>query len=175
MSTNFQGKLIVLTGGASGIGLATSHLLCSRGANLHIADLHSDALSSAVASITSTSLAPGASISSTALDVRDRSAVEKWIKGVVEKHGKLDGAANLAGVIGKQIGLANVEEVDDADWDFIMGVNLGGVLNCMRAQIPLMREEEDIKSGGSIVNAASIAGIIGMVSYIWNKVKCRIC
>jgi len=165
MSTNFQGKLIVITGGASGIGLATAHLLCSRGAHVYIADLNPDALNSAVSAITSSSLSASASISGTVVNVRSRSSVESWISDIVSQHGKLDGAVNLAGVIGKQIGVANIEEVEDDDWEFVLGVNLGGVLNCMRAELPVMREKEGEKVGGSIVNASSIAGLIGIVSY----------
>jgi NAD(P)-dependent dehydrogenase (short-subunit alcohol dehydrogenase family) len=164
MSTNFQGKLIVITGGASGIGLATAHLLCSRGAHVHIADLNPDTLASAVSAITSSSLTPPGSISGTVVNVRSRSSVEDWISDIVSQHGKLDGAVNLAGVIGKQIGVANVEEVEDEDWEFVLGVNLGGVLNCLRAELPVMKEKDGEKVGGSIVNASSVAGIIGIVS-----------
>jgi NAD(P)-dependent dehydrogenase (short-subunit alcohol dehydrogenase family) len=166
MSTNFQGKLIVITGGASGIGFATAHLLCSRGAHVHIADLNPDSLTSAVSAITASSLSPPGSISGTVVNVRSRSSVESWISDIVSKHGKLDGAVNLAGVIGKQIGVANVEEVEDDDWEFVLGVNLGGVLNCLRAELPVMREKNGEKVGGSIVNASSIAGLIGIVSYL---------
>ena len=70
---------------------------------------------------------------------------------------------NLAGVIGKQIGAANIEDIEDDDWEFVMGVNLGGVLNCMRAEIKAMGNpmESGKGKGASIVNAASIAGIMG--------------
>lgn len=163
MSTLFQGKRIVITGGASGIGLATAHLLCSRGAHVHIADVNPSTLESAISAITSSSIAPPASISGTIVDVRSRSSVETWISEIVSKHGKLDGAVNLAGVIGKQIGVANIEDVEDEDWDFVLGVNLGGVLNCMRAELPVMKEGDGEKVGGSIVNAASNAGIMGIV------------
>ncbi|KAH8651858.1 3-alpha--hydroxysteroid dehydrogenase [Tricladium varicosporioides] len=165
MSTNFKDKVIVLTGGASGIGLETATLLASRGAILYIADVQEGPLQKAVDSIKSS----GGNITGTVVNVRSRSSVESWINSVVSTHGKLDGAVNLAGVIGKQIGIANIEDIDDDDWDFVVGVNLGGVLNCMRAEIPHMREGE---KGGSIVNAASIAGIIGMpknAAYIASK------
>ena len=85
--------------------------------------------------------------------------MESWINSTVEKHGKLDGAVNLAGVIGNQIGIANVEDIEDDDWDFILGVNLNGALNCMRAEIQALTK---IGRRGSIVNAASIAGIKGL-------------
>ncbi|KAF4628147.1 hypothetical protein G7Y89_g10010 [Cudoniella acicularis] len=165
MSTNFKDKVIVLTGGASGIGLETAKLLASRGAIVYIADIQEGPLNAAVESIKSL----GGTISGTVVNVRLRASVESWISSVVSKHGKLDGAVNLAGVIGKQIGVANIEDIEEDDWDFVVGVNLGGVLNCLRAQIPYMKEGE---KGGSIVNAASIAGIIGMpknAAYIASK------
>ena len=86
---------------------------------------------------------------------------------MIAKNGKLDGAVNLAGVIGRQIGAANIEEIEDDDWEFVLGVNLGGVLNCMRAELPVMKEGLNEKPGGSIVNAASVAGILGIVSVFW--------
>jgi NAD(P)-dependent dehydrogenase (short-subunit alcohol dehydrogenase family) len=155
MSTQFQGKVIALTGAASGIGLATSKMLASRGAIVAMADMQEGLLKEAVKEIETA----GGEASPTVLNVRDRAAVESWISDTVSKYGKLDGAVNLAGVIGKQIGIANIEDIDDADWDFILGVNLNGVLNCMRAEIKAMTK---IGKGGSIVNAASIAGIMGM-------------
>lgn len=165
MSTKFEGKVIALTGGASGIGLETSKMLASRGAIVCIADLQESALLSTVKEIEST----GGQAFSTVLNVRDRKAVEAWIDGIVSKHGKLDGACNLAGVIGKQIGIADIEDIEDDEWDFILGVNLNGVLNCMRAELKALSK---LGNGGSIVNAASIAGIKGLVkngAYIASK------
>jgi NAD(P)-dependent dehydrogenase (short-subunit alcohol dehydrogenase family) len=172
MSHRFEGKVIVITGGASGIGLATAHLLYSRNAILSIADVSEVSLQKAVESIKSSNAGSNGKISGAVVNVRDRMAVENWISSVVKEHGKLDGAVNLAGVIGKQIGLANIEDIDDEDWDFVLGVNLGGVLNCMRAMIPNMKTLDDGGKGSSIVNASSIAGMIGMAknaAYIASK------
>lgn len=155
MSTKFEGKVIALTGGGSGIGLETSKMLASRGATVCIADIQKGPLEAAAKDIESA----GGKVTTTVLNVRDRKAVEDWIFSSVAKYGKLDGAVNLAGVIGKQIGIANIEDIEDDDWDFIMGVNTNGVLNCMRPEIKALTKGGN---GGSIVNAASIAGIIGM-------------
>jgi NAD(P)-dependent dehydrogenase (short-subunit alcohol dehydrogenase family) len=155
MSTNFKGKVIALTGGASGIGLETSKMLAARGATVCIADVQEKMLGEAKSAIESA----GGKVSSQVVNVRDRKAVDAWIASVVKDHGKLDGAVNLAGVIGKQIGIANVEDIDDDEWEFIMGVNTTGVMYCMRAEIKAMTAAG---KGGSIVNAASIAGVMGM-------------
>jgi NAD(P)-dependent dehydrogenase (short-subunit alcohol dehydrogenase family) len=158
MSTNFQGKVIAITGAASGIGLAAAKMLASRGAILSLGDMNDALLQSITKDIAST----GGKAFATALDVRKRSAVEAWISETVKREGRLDGAVNLAGVVGKQIGVANIEDIEDDDWDFVVGINLGGVLNCMRAEIKAMGNPKEGRRGASIVNASSIAGIIGL-------------
>lgn len=149
---SMDGKVITLTGAASGIGLATAKLLASKGARLSLADVQSSLLDAAVAEIT----AAGGTVIGTVVDVRDRKQVDAWIQKTVDKWGKLDGVANVAGVIGRCQGQQTVEKITDEEYDFIMDVNVRGVMNCMRAQVP------HVKEGGSMVNASSIMGIIGL-------------
>jgi len=144
-------KVIVITGAASGMGLETARLFASKGAKLSLADVQEKPLKELEAELQQ----PGAQVMTQVVDVRDRKAVEAWIAATVEKFGKLDGAANLAGVIGKQANVGTIDELDDDDWDFVMGVNVVGLRNCLRAQVPHFNE------GASIVNAASILGVIG--------------
>ncbi|KAH6673090.1 3-oxoacyl-reductase [Halenospora varia] len=148
-----SGKVIAITGAASGIGLATAHLLASRGAILSLADLQDAALSTAAASISEKY--PNTQIHTFPLDVRSAASVDAWIAAIVEKFSRLDGAANLAGVIGKSIGIGGIADIEENEWDFIIGVNLTGVMHCLRAEMKVISE------GGSIVNAASIAGLMG--------------
>ncbi|OAL54595.1 oxidoreductase [Pyrenochaeta sp. DS3sAY3a] len=143
---SLEGKVIAITGGASGIGLATAKILAGRGAVLSLADLQHDALNRALQSL------PGDKHMVTTVDVRDSTQVQAWIDKTVEQLGRLDGAANLAGVTTD--GLPIAEETDE-NWDFLMNVNAKGVFNCIRAE---MRR---ISDGGSIVNAASVAGSVG--------------
>lgn len=157
-----EGKVIVITGAASGMGLETAKLLASKGAKVSLGDVQEAALNQAVKDIT----AAGGKAIGHVVDVRNRQQVEDWIKATVETFGKLDGAANLAGVIGKHINITSLQDIDDDDWDFVVGVNQKGLLNCLRAQIPHFND------GGSIVNAASVAGIIGFprnASYVASK------
>lgn len=147
----FKGKVIAITGAASGMGLETAKLLASKGAIVSMADIQDKPLQEAAATIT----AGGGTVMATVVDIRKRTQVEDWIGQTVAKFGKLHGAANLAGVIGKHINITPIEEIDDEDFDFLMQVNVYGLLHCMRAQIPHMG------AGASIVNAASVAGIIG--------------
>ncbi|KAH8599246.1 hypothetical protein B0O99DRAFT_505075 [Bisporella sp. PMI_857] len=150
---DFTGKVIAITGGASGIGLSTSKLLLSLGASISVADVTETGLQNAVKEMG----AEEGKLFTKVVDVRKRVQVEEWIKETVEEFGKLDGAANIAGVIGKNHGKLTLTEFeDDEEWDFIMDVNLKGVMHCMRAEL------KHISPKGSIVNAASICGLVGL-------------
>lgn len=146
---SFKGKVIAITGAASGIGLATAKLLASRGADLSLADVQKDALETVAAEIT----AEGGSVITTVVDVRDNGQITAWISRTVEHFGKLDLAANMAGVITRHNDL--LQDLQQDDWDLVISINLTGIMQCMRAQLKVMQD------GGAIVNAASIAGLIG--------------
>ncbi|CAO2653830.1 Nn.00g105630.m01.CDS01 [Neocucurbitaria sp. VM-36] len=148
---SIRDKVIVITGAASGMGLETARLFASKGAKLSLADVQEKPLKDLEAELQQS----GAQVFTQIVDVSNRNNVEDWIAATVEKFGKLDGAANLAGVIGKQSNVVGIADLDDADWDFVFGVNVVGMRNCLRAQVPNMNE------GSSIVNAASILGLIG--------------
>lgn len=148
--TSLEGKVFAITGAASGIGLATAHLLAARGASLSLADVRSDALSAATESIQKAT--PSAKLHSQAVDVSNSQSVNEWHDTIVKHYGQLDGAANLAGIFGRY---SKVEDMDDDLWDKVISVNLRGVFCCIRAQC------QRIKGRGSIVSAASVAGMYG--------------
>lgn len=100
---DFTGKVVAVTGGASGIGLACAKLLSSLGAKISIGDVSETGLQSAAKEI-------GGDVFTQVVDVRKRETCEAWIKATVEKWGKLDGAANMAGVIGKAHGKMMVSD-----------------------------------------------------------------
>jgi len=154
-SLPLKGKVIAITGAASGIGLATAHLLASRGATLSLADLQAPALADAAVAIEAAHKGAAGPIHTFTVDVRSRIDVDAWIADIVKHFGTLHGAANLAGVIGRSFGQQDVAHIAEEEWDFIIGVNLTGVMHCLRAQLGVIAE------GGSVVNAASIAGVTG--------------
>lgn len=151
----FEGKVIAITGAASGMGLVLAHYLAARGASLSLADVQDEALSRTRESIKKQT--PEARVFTQKVDVRNHSDVEDWIAATVKEFGKLSGAANLAGVVGKTVGTAagRITELDFEEWKFIVDVNLTGLFNCLKAQLKV------IEKGGSIVNAASVAGLVG--------------
>ena len=131
-----DGLVALVTGGGSGIGAATAALLRARGATVVAVDLR-----------------PGDGIE--VLDVTDESAVDALVASVVERHGRLDLAANVAGTSGVY---AEVADSTTADWRATMAVNLDAVYFCVRAQLRAMRAQ----GAGSIVNVASSAGRMGV-------------
>ena len=113
-----EGKIIAISGGSSGMGLALSKLLASRGAKLSICDVVQANLDKAEKEIDTKDLF------TFQCDVRNIDQVHEWISKTVEKFGRLDGAANMAGIIGAKPGSNFIAEQDEDDWDRIIGINL---------------------------------------------------
>lgn len=138
----FAGRSIVVTGGASGIGLEIARQLSTAGATVAIGDISH--------SIETVADSFGTGVTVTRCDVTDSGQVDKLLRDTYERAGRLDGVVNVAGVSGTPQLTA---DIDDAEFDRVLAVNLKGTFYSMRSAIPLIQAS----GGGSIVNVSSIA------------------
>jgi NAD(P)-dependent dehydrogenase (short-subunit alcohol dehydrogenase family) len=145
-----QNKVALITGAAGGIGRATALLMASEGAKIMVSDVNETRGAETVKLIE----AQGGTAQFCRADVAKGSDVEALVEATVSAFGKLDCAVNNAGVGGS---LARTHEQAEDTWDLVMNVNLKGVWLCMKYQIPHMVAQ----NSGSIVNVASLAGLIG--------------
>src|SRR5215470_11490974 len=151
MAGRVEGKVALVTGGASGIGRATALTFAREGAKLVIADMNADGGQQTVHLITE----KGGEATFVRTDVSQAVEVQALISKVVETYGRLDCAYNNAGISG---GLsARTAEYPEDMWQQVIAVNLTGVWLCMKYEIVQMLSQ----GGGTMVNTASIAGLIG--------------
>lgn len=148
-----DGKVAVVTGGASGIGLACAHALARSAADVSIWDIDAAATSSAADDVAT----HGRRTHTAAVDVTDSAAVDAAMSDVVASLGRVDVVVANAGIGGEA---APSGEYSDAGWQAVIRVNLDGVFYTQRAAIRAMRDG----SGGSIINMASILGQVGFAS-----------
>ncbi|HET7705924.1 MAG TPA: SDR family oxidoreductase [Thermoanaerobaculia bacterium] len=140
MNLNLRDKVVIVTGGAAGIGRATAERFEAEGARVVVWDVTTEPR----------------------VDVTSGESVEKALAAVIEKHGRVDVLVNNAGIVRdaqlvKAKDGAVVSTMDDATFDAVINVNLKGVFVCTRAVVPHM-----IKAGrGVILNASSIVGLYG--------------
>jgi NAD(P)-dependent dehydrogenase (short-subunit alcohol dehydrogenase family) len=146
----YTGRTAVVTGAASGIGRALAVELTRRGANVAVSDVNETGLADTVARC------EGAGTKTVAyrLDVADRGAVLQHAEEVLRDFGDVHLMVNNAGVA---LG-ATVEEMSWADYDWLMGINLGGVVNGTKAFLPQLIASGD----GHLVNISSVFGFIGV-------------
>lgn len=162
MSGRLDGKVILVTGGGSGIGRATSQVVGREGAKVMVCDVDQAGAEETAARIT----AAGGTAASIRTDVTNAADVEAAVAAAVSRYGRLDGAFNNAGVPGR---LSRLLDGSEADFDRIMAVNVKGVWLCMRAELRQMQAQ-----GGpaAIVNTSSAAGLQGaraMAAYSASK------
>lgn len=143
----FAGKTAVITGGASGIGLALGQTLAERGALVVLADLNRGALE-----VASASFPPSQKVRTAWVDVRDPHQVQGLMEGTFRDLGRLDLVVNNAGISVD----GEFQDLSLEHWKGVMEVNFWGVLYGCRAAYPLMIRQ----GGGQIVNTASLAGLI---------------
>ena len=150
MDYEIQGKVALVTGAASGIGRATAELLARMGARVVASDIDGERGTAAADALRD----GGAEIAFTAVDVTDGDAVAGLVRTAVQQFGRLDIAANCAGVGG---GHGSTHAYPEDVWDRIVSINLRGTWLSMRAEIEAMVSQ----GGGAVVNVSSTLGLRG--------------
>jgi NAD(P)-dependent dehydrogenase (short-subunit alcohol dehydrogenase family) len=156
MAGILDGKIALVTGGASGIGRATAIAMAREGARVAVMDRTEDSAAATVALINASSqqaIAIGG-------DVTREADVAAMVARTVSAFGRIDCAFNNAGVAGKSVGPIGqrTHELSQESFDKMLAINLTGVFLCMKHEIAQMLKQ----GGGAIVNTASIAGLVGL-------------
>ncbi|MHA1146114.1 MAG: SDR family NAD(P)-dependent oxidoreductase, partial [Candidatus Helarchaeota archaeon] len=150
-----KGKIVFITGAASGIGRSTAILFAREGAVQVLSDIDEEGGKQTIGLIKNEM--PDANVKFVKLDVSKAAEVEKVINDVVKEHGRIDILINNAGVV--RVGPP--EEFTEEDYDLLINVNLKGVFFCCKHAIPHFKKQR----AGVIVNLASVAGHIGQVNH----------
>ena len=145
---DLNGKTAFITGGASGIGFGLAEAFVDQGMNVVIADIEDEALAKAKASLGRTSN----HVHAIKLDVTDRDAYARAADEVTRVFGNLHVLCNNAGVASRGL----IQNATYDDWDWTLGVNIGGVVNGIRTFLPRMLAHGE---GGHVVNTSSMAGL----------------
>jgi len=146
---DLQGKTAFVTGGASGIGFALARAFVNEGMRVVVADVDEKALAEAKAALTGSNT----EVMAVQLDVTDRAQYAKVADEVEARFGAVHVLCNNAGVYRG----GTLDQVTYQDWDWVMGVNVGGVINGVQTFVSRMQAHGQ---GGHVVNTASMAGMI---------------
>ena len=140
----FDGRTVIVTGAARGIGLAVAEDFAARGADVVVADLDAAELESAAARIGAQAVVA---------DVSNTGDVEAIVAAALSGSGRIDAIVNNAGILRDKV----LWKLTDDDWDAVLGVHLGGTFRLTRACVPTFREQ----SYGRVVNVTSYTGLHG--------------
>ena len=147
MNTGIEGKVVLITGGSTGIGAEVARLLAARGARVAVAARRADKLDAVVRDIT----AQGGTAKAYTLDVTAKHQVEATVAAVVTDFGRLDVLVNNAGLMP----IRPMAEVNTDEWDAMIDVNLKGTLYGIAAALPRFLAQQS----GHIINLSSVAGV----------------
>ena len=147
---SFKDKVAVITGAGSGMGRYLAVLLAKDGADVCVCDVNEETLQETVEILRKYNV----SVSSHLLDVSDKEAIEALPGKVIDQHGKVDMVFNNAGVTTG----THFKDMDENNWDWVMGINFDGVINSTRAFIPHMVDSPE----AAIVNTSSIFGMVAV-------------
>jgi NAD(P)-dependent dehydrogenase (short-subunit alcohol dehydrogenase family) len=152
MGPLLEGKVALITGGASGLGLATARLFASEGARVVVVDRSDDAGAAAVEELR----ADGGTADYAHADVTAPGEIEAAVAFAEDRHGRLDVLVANAGILGRS-SFVPVQDVDDASWQQVLDVNLTGTLRSFRAAAPALRRA----GGGALSATSSLSGVFG--------------
>lgn len=158
---DFNGKVALITGAASGMGLATAEAFAEAGASVVLADFKEEAVRVAADKLS----AEGRNAIAVRCDVSDDAQVAAMVDRTIAEFGRLDAAFNNAGVMAH---IAPTADSTRKDWDRVIGINLRGVWSCMKHELRHMEHQ----GSGAIVNNASVGALTGnpgIGSYIASK------
>lgn len=144
---DFEGKVAVVTGAASGIGLATARRFAEAGMKVVLADIEEPALAAAVSALS----AEGHTVIGVPTDVSKWEAIQALAARTMEEFGAVNVVHNNAGVVVS----GPIEELSLADWEWVLGVDLWSVIYGIKAFLPLIK----LSGEGHIINTASSAGL----------------
>lgn len=150
MAGRLEGKVAIVTGGGSGLGEASCLRFAEEGARVLVADIDGEAAARVAADIT----ARGLEASSVVVDVTSEESTVQMAAAAADRYGTIDAVYCNAGIAG----VGNAQDLERPEWDRVIGVMLTGVWLSMKAVLPTMVN----KGSGSIVNQASIGGVIGV-------------
>ncbi len=145
-----KGKVAVITGGALGLGRATARRMAEEGAAVAVTDV----LAAEAGALADELTGLGFEACHWPLDVSKEAEVERVMDHVVQRFGRIDILVNNAGVAGVN---KPTDQITEAEWDFVQGINVKGVFFCTKHAIPHLRRA----GGGSIINLSSIYGLVG--------------
>jgi NAD(P)-dependent dehydrogenase (short-subunit alcohol dehydrogenase family) len=158
---DFTDKVALVTGAATGMGLATARAFAEAGAAVVLADVREDLVTAEAQKL----VFAGRKAIAVRCDVSDDAQVEAMLERTVAEFGRLDAAFNNAGVMARIVPTA---ESTREEWDRVIGINLRGVWSCMKYELRQMERQ----GGGAIVNNASVGALTGnpgIGSYIASK------
>lgn len=154
MAGTVEGKIVLVTGGASGIGRAAAMAFAREGASVVLSDVNIDGGEETAAAIRTA----GGQATFVRCDVSQSAEVAALVSGAVEAYGGVDCAFNNAGIAGK---IGATADCTEENWDQTLGTNLKGIWLCMKYEIPAIRA----RGGGAIVNTSSLMGITGLADW----------
>jgi 3-oxoacyl-[acyl-carrier protein] reductase len=155
-----KNKVVIITGGASGIGKETALLFAKEGARVVVADINEEEGEKVAKKINEN----GGVAIFLKMDVCDRGRINKVVEVVMRRHGKIDVLINNSGIVQD----AFVSKMTEQQWDKVIDVNLKGVFNCIQAVVDVMKSH----GNGVIINTSSIVGLngnVGQVNYAATK------